>query len=165
MFCRNALVEKVITAAPDQTIADALALLEQHGIRMLPVVDAHGALVGEFSFAVVLSNLLPGPVTVETRGLLDTNLRLDFLVDTDSQVAERLADLLPVKLGDIMDTEPAVVHPQTPVWEGIRRLFQHGSPLPVVDPETRVMLGLMSVQSVMCELAKLVGKCGRSEDR
>lgn len=161
MFCRNALVEKAITAEPDQTIADALRLLEKHGIRMLPVVDAGGRLAGGFNFTLVLSNLLPGPVTVETHGLLDANLRLDYLVDTDDQV-RRLVELLPVKLAEIMEREPTVVHPDTPVWEGIRRLFQPGSPISIVEPDTRSFLGLLSVQSVMCELARLAGECNRS---
>lgn len=159
MFCRNALVPQVITAGPDQTIGDALGLLNKHGIRALPIVDAAGKLVGQFNFDLVLSNLLPGPVTVESHGLMDTNLRLDYLVDTEDHVARRLRELLPVKLGEVMSRETKTVYPQTPLWEGIRRLFQYGSPIPVVDEDSRRLLGLLSVQSVMCELAKLVGEC------
>jgi CBS domain-containing protein len=159
MFCRNALVPQVITAGPDQTIGDALGLLDKHGIRALPIVDATGRLVGQFSFEVVLANLLPGPVTVEHHGLMDTNLRLDYLVDAEDHVAKRLGELLPVRLSEVMDHEPKVVHPDTPLWEGIRRLFQYGSPIPVVDEDRGRLLGLLSVQSVMCELAKLTGQC------
>lgn len=159
MFCRNALVPQVITAGPDETIGDALRLLNKHGIRALPIVDAAGKLVGQFNFDAVLSNLLPGPVTVEPHGLMDTNLRLDYLVDTEDHVAKRLRELMQVKLSEVMVPEPKVVHAQTPLWEGIRRLFQYGSPLPVVEEDTGRLLGLMSVQSVMCELAKLVGEC------
>lgn len=160
MLCRNALVKQVITAGPDQTISDALRLMESHGIRLLPIIDAEGRLVGQFNFNTVLSNLLPGPVTVETHGLMDANLRLDYLVDTDDQVAGRLGALLPVKLGEVMDRELRVVHPETPLWEGIRRLFQYQSPVPVVEESSGILLGLLSVQSVMCELARLVGECG-----
>jgi CBS domain-containing protein len=156
MFCRNALVPKVITAGPEQTIGDALGLLEKHGIRAVPIVDAAGKLVGQFNFDVVLSNLLPGPITVEAHGLMDANLRLDYLVDAEDHVARKLGELLPVKLNEVMDQEVHVVHPDTPLWEGIRQLFQHGSPIAVVDEETGKLLGLLSVQSVMGELAKLV---------
>jgi len=159
MYCRNALVPKVVTAGPDQTIADALKLLDEHGIRALPIVDPTGKLTGYFNFNVVLSNLLPGPVTVEHHGLMDANLRLDFLVDAEDHVAKHLSELLPVKLSEVMDKDVKVVHPDTPLWEGIRRLFQYGSPMPVVDKDTGKLLGLLSVQSVMCELAKIVGKC------
>ena len=123
----------------------------------VPIVDAAGKLVGQFNFDVVLSNLLPGPITVEAHGLMDANLRLDYLVDAEDHVARRLGELLPVKLTEVMDQEVHVVHPDTPLWEGIRQLFQHGSPIAVVDEETGKLLGLLSVQSVMGELAKLVG--------
>jgi len=159
MFCRNALVEKVITAGPDETIGDALRLMEAHGIRAVPIVDAAGKLLGWFNFEVVLSNLLPGPVTVKSSGLMGTNLRLDYLVDAEDHVAKRLGELLPVKLSEVMDRETKVVHPDTPIWEGIRLLFQYQSPIAVVEEHTGRLLGLLSVQSVMCELAKLVGEC------
>jgi len=160
MFCRKALVTEAITAGPDQTIGDALQLMEQHGVRMLPIIDAAGKLVGQFTFGVVLSNLLPGPVTVETHGLMDANLRLDYLVDADEQVAKRLTELLPVTLGEVMDRTPRAVYPDTPLWEAIRQLFQFQSPIAVIEESTGKFLGLLSVQSVMCELAKLVGECG-----
>ena len=58
MYCRNALIPKVITAGPDQTIADALKLLDEHGIRALPVVDKDtGKLLGLLSVQSVMCEL------------------------------------------------------------------------------------------------------------
>ncbi len=37
MFCRKALVTEAVTAGPDQTIGDALQLMERYGVRMLPI--------------------------------------------------------------------------------------------------------------------------------
>jgi len=161
MLCQNALVPGVITAGPDDTIGDALALLEQHGIRAVPIVDADGMLLGQFNFSMVLSNLLPGPITVDHHGLEAVNLRLDYLVDAEETVAKRLAALLPVKLREVMDADAPVVHPDTPLWEGIRMLFQHGSPIPMVEESNHRLLGLLSVQSAICELAGLSGECGQ----
>ena len=160
MFCRHALVSNVISAGPGETIADALALLQQHGIRSLPIVDDKQVLAGCFSFDVVLSRLLPGAITLEHHGLEDTDLRLDYLVDAEEKVARHLGELLPVKLADVMDPPANVVHPETPLWEGIRQLFRRGSPIPVVDAASGEFLGLLTVQSVMGELAKLVGEDG-----
>ncbi len=160
MLCRNALVTNVITARPDQTIGDALELLEKHGLRALPIVDTAGKLVGHFSFDVVLSNLLPSPVSVEGYGMMDANLSLDYLVDAEDHVAKKLGELLPVKLREVMDKELKLVNPDTALWEGIRRLFQFGSPIAVVDEGTGKLLGLLSVQSVMGKLATLVKSGG-----
>jgi len=161
MHCRNAMVAKAITAGPDDTIGDALALLEQHGIRAIPIVDAGDVLVGWFNFDVVLANLLPGAITVEHHGLEDANLRLDYLVDAEDSVAKRLAALSAVQLREVMNADVKVIHPDTPLWEGIRMLFRHGSPMPVVEEAGGRLLGLLSVQSAICELAGLSGECGR----
>jgi len=158
MFCRDALVPEVVSARPDETIADAIALLQQHGIRTLPIVDDQRVPIGCFSFSDLLGQLLPRAITLEHHGLEDTNLRLDYLVDAEEKVARHLAELLPVKLADVMGPHQHVVHPETPLWEGIRQLFRHGSPIPVVDKASGELLGLISVQSVMTELAKLVGQ-------
>jgi CBS-domain-containing membrane protein len=158
MICRHALVTDVISAGPENTLADALALLEHHGIRALPIVDETRTLVGYFSFEVLLSRLLPGAITLEHHGLEDTNLRLDYLMDAEEKVAQRLGELLPVKLAEVMGPPTLVVHAETPLWEGIRQLVRHGSPIPVVEVGSNELLGLLSVQSVMGELAKLVGQ-------
>jgi len=99
-------------------------------------------------------------VTVETHGLMDANLRLDYLVDADEQVARRPTELLPVTLGEVMDRTLQAVYADTPLWEAIRQLFPYQSPIAVIEESTGKFLGLLSVQSVMCELAKLVGECG-----
>ncbi len=155
MFCRNAMVTNVISAGPEQTIRDALGLLEKHGIRAVPIVDGAGVLLGQFTFDVMLSKLLPSALLMEAHGLMDANLRLDFLVDAEPDVAKRLGELLPTKLGDVMDRQVQVAHPDTPLWEGIRLLVQHGSPIPVVEETSHRLLGLLSVQSATKRLAEL----------
>ena len=160
MLCRNAMVTNVISAGPDQTIRDALGLFEKHGIRAVPIVDAGGRLLGQFTFDVMLSNLLPGAVMVDAHDLMAVNLRLGYLVDAEPDVAKHLRGLLPVKLGEVMDRDVKVAHPDTPLWEGIRFLVQHGSPTPVVDEKTGKLLGLLSVQSATSRLVALMGEVG-----
>ncbi|MGW0633758.1 CBS domain-containing protein [Streptomyces sp. NPDC001984] len=38
--------EDVVTVGPDEEIGDAAGLMRDHGVRRLPVVDAHGTPVG-----------------------------------------------------------------------------------------------------------------------
>ena len=161
MSCASAMVSEAVTAGPEQTIGDALDLLQQQGLRALPLVDKAGTLIGRFNFDVVLSNLLPGAVTVEPHGLMDANLRLDFLANGEEDLVERLRALRSVRLADVMDREPIAVTPETPLWEGIRQLFHAGSPIPVVDTQTRRLLGVLSVQSVMRELGRRLAERGQ----
>lgn len=158
MLCRNAMVENVVSAQPDQTIHDALGLFEKHQIRAVPIVSADGILIGRFTFDVMLSNLLPGPLMVDSHELRGANLRLDYTLDAEPDVAKHLKQLLNVALGDLLDDEVQVVHPDTPLWEGIRCLVKYGSPIPVVEEQTRKLVGLLSVQSATARLVELVSQ-------
>ena len=46
MLVRDRMSSPAITARPDTSFQQALALMNEHGIRRLPVVDANGRLVG-----------------------------------------------------------------------------------------------------------------------
>jgi CBS domain-containing protein len=59
---KTTLVEQVMTREPatihvEAGIADATALMREHGVRRLPVVDARGVLFGIVSFDDILSLL------------------------------------------------------------------------------------------------------------
>jgi CBS-domain-containing membrane protein len=158
MFCRNAMLTDVVQAGPDWTIRDAVSLLQQQNVRVLPIVDGEGRLLGLFSFDVVLADLLPKALQIEEYELKNVDLRLDYLVDTEADLAKRLRALLPVKLSDVMNPEVRVAHPDTPLVEGIRLLAKHGSPIPVVDGQTRRLLGLLTFQQAMVRLMAFVAE-------
>ncbi|HRE18965.1 MAG: CBS domain-containing protein [Candidatus Accumulibacter sp.] len=158
MFCRHAMSTDVITAGPDQTIRDALALLARHRIRAVPVVDAEGHLVGQFGLDAMLASLLPTALTVDHHDMMNVNMRLDYLLDATPNVAKHLHDLLPMALSSVMNTKVQVVHRDTPLWEGIRLLVQQGSPIPVVDETSHALVGLLSSQGATGRLMELIGE-------
>lgn len=155
MFCRNAMAANIVFARPDQTIRDALDLFEQHGIRAVPIVDADEKLLGQFTLNLMLSSLLPGALTAGSHELMGADLRLDYTLDAEPDVAKHLRELLHVTLGEMMDREVRAVHPDTPLWEGIRCLVKHGSPIPVVEEGTGKLIGMLSVQSATARLVEL----------
>ncbi len=157
MTCQNAMIEHMVSVGPHQTIGDALVLLKTKCIRWAPVVDADGRFLGHFAFSDVLARLLPGPVSLDSQSLLGAHLRLDYLLNADSDVAKRLRALLSVPIEDLMDGNTVLVHPTTPLWEGIRLLVQHGGPLPVVAADSGKLLGLISVQSATMALMDALG--------
>jgi CBS domain-containing membrane protein len=160
MFCRNAMLTDVVKAGPDGTIQDAVHLLQQQNIRALPIVDADGRLLGLFSFDLILADLLPKALQIEEYELKNADLRLDYLVDTEGNMAERLRVLLPVKLADVMNPQVRVAHPDTPLVEGVRLLAKHGSPIPIVDGQTHRLLGLLTVQQAIAHLTTLMTEDG-----
>jgi len=46
MYVRDFMTENPVTVSPDDSVANAFALLKEHNVRRLPVVDANGFLVG-----------------------------------------------------------------------------------------------------------------------
>lgn len=151
MPCEEAMITKVITLDPDQTVEEALATLEKKNIRAAPVLDGSGKLLGMFSFHHLLTNLLPVSVTMD-----DGLQNLDFVIGAAPGVSKRLRKLKPQKIGEIMDRKVIVLHPHTPIWEGIRLLVKYGSPLPVISEEDGRFLGILTEQSAVHELEKSI---------
>lgn len=149
MTCAQAVIQKVTILSPDQTVEEALDTLEKKKIRTAPVLDDDGKLLGMFGFHSLLTNLLPVSVTMD-----DGLQRLDFVIGAAPGVAKRLRKLKPQKLENIMDRKAVVVQPETPIWEAIRVIVKHGSPLPVVDEGSGMFVGLITEQSAIEELEK-----------
>lgn len=151
MSCEEAMITKVVSLGPDQTVEEALAILKKNNIRAAPVLGGDGRLMGLFSFHHLLTNLLPVSVTMD-----DGLQNLDFVIGAAPGVSKRLRKLKPQKVGDIMDRKVIVLHPHTPIWEGIRLLVKYGSPLPVINEEDGVFLGIVTEQSAVQELEKSI---------
>ncbi len=149
MPCHSATTKNLITASPDQTVEDVLALMKKEDVDAVPVVDEEQKLVGVFSTHVLLKNLLP--VSVAMAG----GLQVDVAVNAAPGIAKRLKKVGPVKISELMERKLNLVHPETPIWEGVNLLIQHGSPILVVDKETEKLFGMMTLHSVLDELQRI----------
>lgn len=167
MTCAKAMFTDFVSASPEQTVADALKLLEQHGVRAMPILDAEGAMVGEFHFRVLLAHLLPITGEVDlmgmgnaSGGLLDHNLKLSSLVGGGSEMtcADRLKALMAVPLQEVMDPDFVLTHPETSLLECIRLLVKHRGPLGVVEKGEKKVIGLVTVQSTMGALETIAAE-------
>lgn len=166
MPCQDAMITEVVSARPDQTVADALALFKEHNIRSLPVVDTDSKVVGLFSFSHLLYALLPTPVTMgdELLRIKHMDISLDHLMGASPWVAKRLKILLPKKVEEVMLKTPHVVHPNTPLREGIRLMVKYDSPLPVVEEKTNKLLGLISSQTALAVLMDFAARLEQGKE-
>lgn len=156
MPCKDAMITDVVTVRSTRTAAEAMLLMDSHNIRALPVVDDSSAFLGVFNIEDLLERLLPATTDLEeTRGI---DLRLDALVGSTPDLAHHLSKLMSLKVAELMsEDEVGHVHPETSLWEGIRQLVkQHGRPVPVLLPGSRVLAGLISSQSITHELLSLL---------
>jgi CBS domain-containing protein len=149
MPCRLAMLESVVSLAPEQTATEALEILKHHNIRSAPVLESDGTYIGVFSLHSVFHSLLPIAVTME--GGLD---QLDFVIGATPGVAKRLKKTGAKPVKECLDEETQTVTPETSLWEGVRIIVRHGSPVPVVREDGK-FAGLMTEQSCLATLQSL----------
>lgn len=151
MPCINALVENIITLKPDQTIKESLKVLDENQIRIAPVVDDNGILVGMFSLACFLEDLLP-----KAAQLIDGLTGLAFLRDAAPAAAKKIRKFADSPVSEHMNQKFQVVYPKTALMEGMRKLVKFGSPLPIVEKDTGRFIGLISEQSCLIYLNEVL---------
>ncbi len=149
MPCIDAMVDKVVSLTPDQTVEEAMTVLETRQIRTAPVLDENNILLGMFGFESLLKQMLPVSVRMPS-GLQ----RLGFVRGAKPDIARRLRSMKAQSLTDAMNRDPIVLSPDLSVWEGIRKLAKYGSPLPVVENDTHRFLGIVTEQSAIAELER-----------
>nr|WP_321456235.1 CBS domain-containing protein [uncultured Cohaesibacter sp.] len=150
MPCKDATIESVVSLKPDQTVGDAMRILEAARIRYAPVLSEDNTLLGMFGFMSVLGEMLPVSVT-----MADGLDHLDFVRGAKPSIAQRLEAIKSKTVESAMDKKPVTLSPDLAVWEGILKLTKHGSPLPVVESGTNKFLGILTEQSAITELERV----------
>jgi len=142
------------TLTPGDTIPKGIELMQQYGMRELPVVDDEGRLLGMFTAFHLIKLLLPESATV-AGGL--TNI--SFMSDSLSEINDRVQETQAHPVGDNIDTENTlVVHPDTSLMETLLLLFQHRDHAAVVvDPSTNKVVGVVSINQVLTAIGNTKG--------
>ena len=159
MPCETAILTEVYTVKPDMKVHDALLYIHEKNVRAMPVIDDEGKLVGMFSLEALMKSLLPIAVTME-EGLQ----KLGFVVGAGPGIAKRLKKAQTQTVSDVMLKDIIVTHPSTALWEAIRLMVKYGSPIPVVEENSANFIGIISEQSAMLDLEKLLEEMEASGD-
>lgn len=160
MPSENAIIQDVMTVRPFMVVEEALEYLEDRNVRAMPVVDDQNRLIGVFSLSLLLKSLLPVSVTME-----DGLQQLDFVIGAGPGVAKRMRKVKKQKVEEVMAKENImVVHPATPIWEAIRMIAKYGSPLPVVEEDTGVLNGIISEQSALNDLHRILEELEKEDN-
>ena len=134
MLVRTRMTEGVVTASPEMTLAEALALTRQHRIRHLPVMEG-GKLIGLVT---------------------DRDLRLampPIWADERDELREQLTRR---RVGELMITELITATPDTPVEDAARQLYQNRiGCLPIMEGEE--LVGILTETDLLRALVELFG--------
>ncbi len=134
MLVRSRMSRDVVTATPETTLAEALALSQHHQIRHLPVLE-NGKLAGLVSDRDMrLHEPAPGSMTAEQR---------------DTYLAGKT-------IGEIMTRNVETTTPDMPIEEAAQRLFQqHIGCLPVMEGNT--IIGIITTLDLLRGMVEIFG--------
>lgn len=133
--------------APTDTVAEAAVLMLKGQATDLPVVDAAGKLLGMFKLQRLYANLLPKAVLIGT-GVPD----LRFMSDSIDEVRERMAEIAHLPVKAFMVKPDLTAAPDASPFELVHLLYRGANNIPVVDPATGRLVGVVATHDVLAAL-------------
>jgi CBS domain-containing protein len=124
---------------PTDLIKTAIGYIMDNRYRNLPVVDDEGHYLGSFGVTCLLKNVLPKAALMK-HGLTS----VPFVQETLADLHNRLHELENHTVAMCMNTEARTVSPDTPLVESLLILYHNRDSLPVVDPDTGKLMGVIS---------------------
>jgi len=145
MLCQQYMVRTGVaqsTILDTATLGEALARMIKQHMQQLILVNASGEFAGEITTFTLAKLLLPAglehPQTAEEAG-----------AETVTDVDERIMPHLGRRVSDFAGHDLPVMRPDTPLTEAVGLLARGRLRLPVVDPETNKLVGVISPLTVL----------------
>lgn len=124
---------------PSDTMGTAVAHIMAHRYRTLPVVDGEGRYLGVFGVNCLLRSVLPHAAIMD-HGLTT----VPFIRETLADLKARLLAQEEAPIAQCMSTDAVTVPPDTPLVETLLVLYRNRASVPVVDPESGRLEGMIS---------------------
>lgn len=145
MLCRHYMVRSAVaisTVLDTATLAEVLAKMIKHHTQQLLLVNEAGEYKGEVSTFALAKLLLP-----PERGLPQTReqAELETLRDVDDRITPHLAR----RISEFAECDTPIMHPDTPLSEALKLMAEGRLRLPVVDPATNQLVGVISPLTVL----------------
>jgi CBS-domain-containing membrane protein len=129
------------------TVGSATGKMLQHRVSDLPVVDADGKFVGMFHIDRIFADLLPKAALIGY-GMPD----LGFVASSIDDLRQHMRSLEHHAVLDYVVKPEHVVHPDTSPLEIVLLLYRGMNNVPVVDPATGQLVGLVSARDLLSVL-------------
>jgi CBS-domain-containing membrane protein len=128
---------------PDDRIGTGAKYIMEHRYRNLPVIDEEGRYLGIFGVNCLLRLVLP-KAAVMAHGIQEVS----FIHETLADLHERLREVQNKPISCCMSTDVSTVPPDKPLVESLLILYRTKISIPVVDPATGKLLGMISYWDV-----------------
>jgi CBS domain-containing protein len=142
-LCSELMDEHPVTLAGGVSVMDAIGRLLAVGAHHLPVVDPAGRLLGVFGASHAVRLLLPHMAA------LDAEVDLSFAHETLADMQGRLGELADRPVAEVAERDAPTVQPDTPLIRGLQLLLRTRTVVPVVDPSSRRLLGVLAYRRLL----------------
>ncbi|MBR4469955.1 MAG: CBS domain-containing protein [Erysipelotrichaceae bacterium] len=137
MYVKDYMVSSPITLRPEQSVSEAVDVMDENNLHRLPVVDGNGKLVGLVTESVIMSNT---PNNASSLSVFEVNYLLNKLKISDIMIEEVIT------IGEDALLEEAAV---------IMRRNDIGC-LPVTDEEKN-LIGIITHNDIFTAFIELMG--------
>lgn len=153
MTCREIMDADPPLLRPDDTVGAALALLLRSRYLALPVVDGERRYLGLFAKSRLFGLMLPSIVALEdVLPKLAHLTDLAYLSDDLADLRERFERLRERPVGPFADREAPTLKPDSPLMEAVLLVFRTRNFVPVVDPVSGRLVGVVSTWDILGKL-------------
>lgn len=154
MIAEHMMVTDIFSAKKEQSIDDVFAQMNQQNLRILPVVDDDGIVVGVISTFDILEHIVPDYVISGDLPQISYAPDMGILKRNFSNVRDQT-------VGELMSTSPLLVRPEDALLSVAADLCSHGRhEYALVVDHDKKLLGIVSAGDI---LGRLKGQETKSE--
>ena len=139
MFAADVMNAIPTTLKSTDTIRTASQNIMKYRCRQLPVIDDDGRYLGIFGVNCLLKQVLPKAAIMED-GLESLSFIHEDLADLHARL--QMVENEPITV--CMNTDAITVPPDHPMLESLLLLYRTRISIPVVEPESKKLLGMIS---------------------
>lgn len=156
MTCREIMNPDPPVLMSTDTIGRALQILLQRRYLALPVVETDRRYVGLFSKSRLFGLMLPSIIALEeVLPKIAQITDLAYLSDDLEDLRERFAALRHRAVAEYADRKAPTLKPDSPLMEAILLVYRTRNYVPVVEPATGVLAGVVSTWNILAKLEEV----------
>ncbi len=131
------------TLKPDDSIEYAVKFIRDKRYRSLPIIDENGCYIGMFGVNCLIRQVIPKAVFMH-RGLENVS----FIHESLDELYDRFAAVKDEPIITCISMNVKSVSPDTPLTDTLLQLYDTRLSIPVVEPGTNKLLGMISYWDV-----------------
>ncbi len=143
--CADLMLTNCVTLSPETSLAEAVQIIHNSGIRYLPVVDEQGNFVGIFSSLAVLRQLLPTSSQV-CMGIQPNDY--NFMRTSAADLQARFQQFSQAPVTEYLEKDYVRCEPDHSLMATIFQITNHHTHVVVCEKDSDRFLGIITINRI-----------------